>query len=143
MHLSKEEMLNRFNLWLTAWDEYNLEGVMDFMHEEVIFENWDGAIVAGKMALQKSWIPWFIFNGNFKFIKEDIFIDEQEQKISFQWKLEWPSFEKGFKGKHEIRRGVDVLHFLDGKIIKKYSFSKTSIQIDSKQVLLCASNDFL
>lgn len=139
MNLSRDEMLKNFSVWLTAWDEYDLEGVMDFMHSDVVFENWDGAIVSGKEALQKAWTPWFIFNGNFKFFNEDVFIDEQEQKLTFQWRLEWTSFEKDFKGQPETRRGVDVLHFLDGKIIKKYSFSKTSIEINSKTVLLSAS----
>jgi len=139
MHLSKIEMLDGFNLWLNAWDEHNLEGVMEFMHEEVVFENWDGMIVSGKSALQKLWLPLFIFNNNFKFIAEDVFIDEEAQKISFQWRYEGLTFEKEFKGKEESRRGVDMIHFLEGKIIKKSSYSKTGIQIDSQPVLLSAS----
>ncbi|HEY5367834.1 MAG TPA: hypothetical protein VIJ75_02490, partial [Hanamia sp.] len=51
-------------------------------------------------------------------------------------RLEWPSLEKFFKGKDEIRHGVDVLYFLDDKIIKKYTYSKTNIQIDSRIILL-------
>jgi hypothetical protein len=46
--------------------------------------------------------------------------------------LEWPSFEKGYEGKSEKRRGVDVLHFEDGKIIKKLTYSKTTIEIDGE-----------
>jgi len=141
MKLSKTEIISRFNSWLTAWNSYDLEEVMDFMHEEVVFENWDRTVVSGKSALQKAWLPWFVHNGNFKFFNEDIFIDEQEQKMTFQWRLEWPSLERSFKGKSEIRHGVDILHFKDKKIIKKYTFSKTSIQIDSKPVLLYAPNN--
>jgi len=143
MNFSRVDIIRHFNVWLTAWDEHDLDGVMEFLHEDIVFENWNGVVVSGKSALQKSWVPWFIHHGNFKFIKEDIFIDEQEQKMTFQWRLEWPSLEKFFKGKLEIRRGVDVLHFLDGKIIKKYTYSKTSIQIDSRPVSLYApKNDF-
>jgi len=143
MQLSKKEIKDRFQIWLKAWDEYDLEGVLEFMHDDVVFENWDGVPVIGKPALQRSWTPWFIFNGGFKFISEDIFIDEQEQKLCFQWRLEWPSFEKEFKGKHESRRGVDVVHFSEGKIIKKCSYSQTLIKIDSKPVLLGVKNDSL
>lgn len=131
MNLSRSEILDHFDIWLAAWNEHDLERVMEFMHDDVLFENWNGAIVSGKNSLQKSWTPWFINHGNFKFIKEDIFFDEQEQKMIFQWRLEWPSVEKKFKGKHEVRRGVDILHFLGGKIYKKYTYSKTRIQIDS------------
>jgi len=138
MSLRRNEIICNFNIWLSAWNDHNLEGVMEFMHEEVVFENWNGDIISGKKALQKAWLPWFIHHGNFKFINEDIFIDEQEQKMSFAWRLEWPSLEKSFKGKPEIRRGIDVLHLLDHKIIKKYSYSKTNIQINSEFVLLSA-----
>lgn len=138
MSLSRAEILTKFNVWLTAWNEHDLEGVMKFMHEEIVFENWNGDVISGKDTLQKAWLPWFIHHGNFKFIKEDIFIDEQEQKMSFAWRLEWPSLEKSFKGNPEIRRGVDVLYFLDEKIIKKYTYSKTIIQIDSIPILLHA-----
>jgi hypothetical protein len=31
---------------------------------------------------------------------------------------------------------VDVLHFKDGKIIKKLTYSKTSLEIDGKKVKL-------
>ena len=140
INLSREEMQKNFASWLIAWDNYDLEGVLDWMHDDVVFENWDGKVVTGKSDLQKAWLPWFIFNGNFKFYNEDVFIDEEKQKLSFQWRLEWPSPEKNYKGLPEIRRGVDVIHFLQGKIIKKYSFSKTIIQIDNKLVLLTASN---
>jgi hypothetical protein len=36
----------------------------------------------------------------------------------------------------ETRRGVDVLHFKDGKIIKKLTCSKSFLEIDGKMVKL-------
>ena len=32
------------------------------------------------------------------------------------------------------RRGIDVLHFKDGKIINKLTYSKTTIDIDGERV---------
>ena len=52
--------------------------------------------------------------------------------------LEWRSLESGLEGKLETRRGVDVLHFKDGKIIKKLTYSKTTIEIEGKRVALSA-----
>jgi hypothetical protein len=138
MVLSKVEIHNLMREWLLEWDKFNLDGVIEIMHEEVIFENWTGAIIRGKNNLRKSWTLWFINHNNFKFSEEDLFIDELEQKVLFQWKLEWRSFEKEYKGAYEIRRGVDVIHFLDGKIIQKSSYSKTTIQIDNHPVALIA-----
>ena len=141
MNLSRSEILKKFGAWLSAWNDHDLDGVMKFIHEEIVFENWNGVVVSGKSALQKAWLPWFIHHGNFKFIKEDIFFDDREQKMTFLWRLEWPSVEKNFKGKNEIRRGADILYFSDEKIIKKYTYSKTNIQIDSRIILLEAPKD--
>jgi hypothetical protein len=129
--------------WLVSWDEHNLEGVMEFIHEEIVFENWTGTIVSGKSNLQRSWVPWFLNHGNFKFFEEDIFIDEQEQKVLFSWRLHWPSVERYYKGKPEIRRGVDIIYFKNGKIFRKYSYIKSLIQIDSLPISLSASKPYL
>lgn len=133
MNLCKVDVIARFDNWLKSWDTYDLEGVLDFMHEDIIFENWGGSIISGKIALQKAWALWFRHR-NFKFIKEDLFIDEQEQKITFSWTLEWPSLEKKFFGQKEIRRGMDIIKLTDGKIHKKSTYSKTTFKIDSKLV---------
>lgn len=138
MNLTPAEILLKFDAWLIAWNEHNLEGVIQFMHEEVVFENWNGDTITGKNFLQKAWVSWFSNHGNFKFIKEDLFIDELQQIVGFSWKLEWPSFEKKYLGKKEIRRGMDVIHLKDGKILKKITYSKTLIQVESKVIHLSA-----
>ena len=123
--------------WNAAWDSHDLDGVMTLFHKDVLFENWTGGKVKGKAALHKAWAPWFENHGGFRFIPEETFIDEAEQKVLYRWQLQWPSFENGYEGQPEIRRGVDVIHFQDGKIIKKLTYSKTTIEIDGKRHQLC------
>jgi ketosteroid isomerase-like protein len=136
MNLTKAEIHKRMTDWLLAWNSYDLEGVFLLFDNDIVFENWNGNTITGKNNLKREWYRWFAFHGNFRFTKEDIFVDEQEQKVLFSWTLKWPSIEKKLKGKPEVRRGVDVLHFKEGKIYKKYSYSKTTIEIDSEQVTL-------
>jgi hypothetical protein len=138
MKLSGIEIRNQFNTWLIAWNDHDLNGVMDFMHDDIIFNSWSGAIISGKTALTKSWERWFSDHQNFKFTLEDLIIDENEQKMSFSWELDWPSFEKKYSGKREKRKGVDVLLLKEGKIYKKNTYSKTTLQIDSLKVRLQA-----
>ena len=133
MRLSRDEIEKALKEWNLAWDKHDLEGVMALFHEDVVFENWTGGKVRGKEALRKAWEPWFSNHGNFRFMEEETFIDEKEQKILYRWVLEWPSFETGSKGKPEKRRGVDVIHFKNGKIVKKLTYSKTTIEIDGKR----------
>jgi len=133
MPLSRNEIEKALKQWNLAWDEHDLEGVMALFHEAVVFENWTGAKVKGKEALRKAWQPWFANHGNFRFVEEETFIDEKEQKVLYRWQLQWPSFEKGYAGKLEKRSGVDVIHFKDGKIINKFTYSKTTVEIEGKR----------
>lgn len=134
MRLSREDIKIALRKWNLAWEEHDLDGVMELFHDDVIFENWAGGKAEGKGALRNAWEPWFKNHGGFRFTEEDMFIDEKEQKVLYRWLLEWPSPEKGYEGKNEKRRGVDVIHFRDGKIIKKMTYSKTTVDIDGKRV---------
>lgn len=138
MQLSRSEILKRFDSWLLSWNDHDLKGVVDFMHENIFFENWNGTTVSGKELLKRLWERWFENHGNFKFSTEDLFIDEPQQKIAFSWKLEWPSLEKKYFGQSEIRRGMDILHLEDGKIKTKITYSKTLLQINNRPITLFA-----
>jgi ketosteroid isomerase-like protein len=140
MSLTREEIKNALKEWNLAWDNHDLEGVMELFHDDVLFENWTGGKAVGKEALRKAWAPWFANHGGFRFSEEDTFIDEKEQKLLYRWELSWPSLEKGYEGKPEKRRGVDVIHFKDGKIIKKMTYSKTTLGIDGQRFPLHLSN---
>lgn len=138
MVLSREDIKKALNRWNLAWDKHDLDGVMDLFHDDVLFDNWTGGQVRGKENLRKAWTPWFANHGGFRFIEEGTFIDEDEQKVLYRWQLDWPSFERGYEGRSEMRRGVDVLHFRDGKIIQKLTYSKTTVEIDGERVRLTA-----
>jgi len=140
MSLSREELRSSLKEWNLAWDNHDLEGVMKLFHDEALFENWTGGKAVGKEAIRRAWTPWFANHGGFRFTEEETFIDEKEQKILYRWQLGWPSLEKGYEGKPEKRRGVDILHFRDGKIIRKLTFSKTTIEIQGERVPLIAQN---
>ena len=89
--------------------------------------------------VEKAWEDWFSEHGGFRFLEEDTFVDEIQQKALYRWRLEWPSLEKGYEGRPEIRRGIDVLHFKDGKIVAKLTYSKTTVDIDGRRCKLRAA----
>jgi ketosteroid isomerase-like protein len=136
--LSREEIEQSLRKWNQAWSNYDLEGVMELFHEEILFENWTGGRAKGRETVRKAWADWFSNHGGFRFTEEETFIDEAQQKVLYRWRLDWPSSESGYQGKPETRRGVDVIHFKDGKIIKKLTYSKTTLLIDGKKVRLSA-----
>ncbi len=134
MNRSKAEILSIFNEWINAWNKHDLDKVMQLIHDDIIFENWTGAKVSGKKNLRRVWTPWFAHHGDFKFHGEDVFFDEEEQKLVFTWMLQWPSNLALYKGKLEVRRGVDVIYFDGGKIIRKHSYTKTNLSIEGKAI---------
>jgi SnoaL-like domain len=136
MKLSRNEMQALLKDWYQAWEKHDLDKVMSLFHEDIFFENWTGAYVKGREALRNAWAPWFNNHGNFRFLESETFIDEKLQKALYRWILEWPSNEPGFEEKQEIRKGVDVIHFKDGKIITKLTYTKTTVEIDSKRFSL-------
>jgi len=136
MKLTREEILATLRKWNQAWDAHDLERVMELFHEDIYFENWTGGRTKGKEALRQAWQDWFKNHGGFRFIEEELFADEVEQKALYRWELEWPSLEAGYEGQFERRRGVDVIHFQDGKIINKLTYSKTAVEIEEKRIRL-------
>jgi len=128
MTLSKAESTQLVRAWLAKWASHDLDGVLELIHDDVVFENWTGAVVSGKRSLRRAWLSWFAAHDNFRFIEEDLFVDEHDQKVLLQWRLEWPSSDESRRGRLEIRRGVDVLHFRDRKIHRKYTYSKTKVE---------------
>ena len=136
MALSRNEIRTAISEWQRAWNDHDLDGVLDLFHDEVIFEHWTGARVKGKRALRRAWAPWFANHGGFRFVEEETLIDETAQSVLWRWRLEWPSRTDGYEGKPERREGVDVLHLCDGKIIRKLTFSKTVVEIDGTALQL-------
>jgi hypothetical protein len=130
--LSRESIVTLLKEWKDSWNSHDLAGVMGLFHENIIFENWDGAKILGKEALRKAWKPWFAQHGDFTFVEEETFVDEVHQKALFRWILEWNSNEPRYAGMRERRKGLDVLHFKEGKIIRKYTYSKTMFEIEGK-----------
>jgi len=138
MKLSKQEIIETMAKNSVAWDNQDLEGVLELYDDDVYFENWTGGYAKGKEALREAWTLWFTTGGDFRFNRDDLFFDEEDQKLTVTWELEWSSPEKGYEGKPEKRRGLDLYHFKDGKVIRKLTYSKTSVEIDGKRVRLTA-----
>ena len=140
-HLTRQEIIVKLDAWLTAWNNHHLGGVMEWLHEDIIFENWDGNTIKGRDLLYKAWKLWFNDDGNFNFVKDEIIVDEPEQKFLFAWTLTWSARESGYEGRREIRKGLDVIHLKNGKILSKLTYTKTDLIIDNKKVLLQVCNN--
>ena len=39
---TRREIENALRKWNQAWDDHDLEGVMELFHDDILFENWTG-----------------------------------------------------------------------------------------------------
>ncbi len=65
--LTRDAMASASARWGAAWNDHNLDGLMDLSHDEIYFESWTGASVRGKEDLRETWAPWFANHGDFRF----------------------------------------------------------------------------
>ncbi len=138
--LSRKEIEELLQGWLTAWNDHDLEGVIELFHDEVIFDNWHGETVRGKRALRAAWSGWFDNHGGFRFESLGNIIDADSQEAVFRWKLEWPCREEPFEGEREAREGLDILHFRGGLIDLKLTYTKAAVQVGGKKIKMRLKN---
>ena len=139
MKLSRAEILKLMEDWADAWNRHDFEAVMEKFHDDILFENWTGGSARGIESLRKAWAPWFRNHGDFVFTTETFIADEEGQRVIWQWTLNWPSPEKGYEGKREVRRGADIIEMKDGKVFRKITYSKTTVEIDGLKKTLTAN----
>ena len=130
MILNKHEIETIINDWMTKFNNFDFPGVMDYFHNDIIFENWDESVIKGKKLLSRTWSLWFK-NRNFNFETTGLYIDEKEQTATLLWHLKWI-----VNNNFETRNGLDILHFSGNKIILKKTYSKTSIIQNEKKIIL-------
>ena len=65
MKLTHDQIRNELRQWYLAWNDHDLEKIMELFHKEILFENWTGGRVQGREALRKAWTPWFAHHGGF------------------------------------------------------------------------------
>lgn len=136
--LNKTHMAAFLEQWMAAWNGHDLDSVLRHMADDVVFEHWNGGVVRGKRQLGRVWQPWFAAHGDFHFEVKGICVDPTEESFSFEWSLEWPSPESKHLGQREVRQGIDVIELRDGKIIRKRSYIKTLLRIDSRSIQMKA-----
>jgi hypothetical protein len=134
--LSRDEIASLVEHWLEAWNRHDLEGVLDCMADDVVFEHWNTRVTRGKVQLERLWQPWFAAHGDFRFELKSLCIDEAEQACTFEWSLEWPSPEANYCGQRETREGIDVIKLRSGEIVMKRSYISTLLTIDGAATLL-------
>jgi len=65
MLFSRKEIEDALRRWNLAWDNHDLDGVMQLFHDEITFENWTGERRLEKRPLERSGRPGLQIMGDF------------------------------------------------------------------------------
>lgn len=115
--------MNLFELTKDFTDAFNrddLDGVMAFFSEDAVYDQFDGSQARGLADIRAAFEPQFRGEfGTIRFHEEDVFVDLEAHKVLTRWTC---TFEN--QGGKAGWRGLDILHFVDGRITYKGTYAK-------------------
>ena len=127
--------------YVNSFNETDIDGVMEFFHPECVYVTLQGPEIRGYNAIREEFAQQFKGKlGDLRFPIEERIFDEAKQIAVITWDcvhdLAPPptrNLSLGFLARvmrvlfgTKVRwHGLDVLHFKDGKIIRKSTFGKT------------------
>jgi ketosteroid isomerase-like protein len=121
-----EDLVIRFT---EAFNQDDLDGVMAFMADDAIYDEFNGTINRGKAAIREAFVPQFRGDyGVLRFHTEDLFIDTVSGKALIRWLC---TLERG--GRRRGWRGLDILHVENGLITMKLTYAKAEVPLLTPQ----------
>jgi len=105
-----------------AFNRDDLEGVLAYMTDDALYDEFNGGRAKGKSAIRAAFEPQFRGDfGKIRFHTEDLFVDAESGKAMIRWLC---TLENGER--YGGWRGLDILHIEDGMITEKHTYAKTA-----------------
>lgn len=103
-----------------AFNRDDLDGVMSFMADGAIYDEFTGTVNRGTAAIRAAFVPQFRGDfGKLRFHTEDLFVDPVAGKALIRWTCTLET-RKG----PAAWRGLDIIHVRDGRITEKLTYAK-------------------
>ena len=121
-----EDLVLRFT---DAFNRDDLDGVLSFMADDAIYDEFNGRRSRGKQAIREAFVPQFRGDfGKIRFRTEDLFVDPASGKALIRWLC---VLEKD--GQSQAWRGLDILHFESGLVAEKHTYAKAEVPLIEEQ----------
>ena len=106
----------------------DIDEVMSYFADDAFYDEFNAVVHTGKDAIREGFIPQFRGDfGKMRFHTEDMFVDVDTGKALIRWLL---TFEKDDRAAGW--RGLDILHFKDGKLVEKHTYAKAKTPVVEK-----------
>jgi ketosteroid isomerase-like protein len=108
-----------------AFNRADLDGVMSFMADDAIYDEFTGTINRGAAAIRAAFVPQFRGDyGKMRFDAEDLFVDAEAGKALIRWRCRLET-----RRGPAAWRGLDIIHVKDGRITEKLTYAKAKVPL--------------
>jgi uncharacterized protein (TIGR02246 family) len=123
--MNREELVATTQRFLDAFNREDLDAVMEFFADDGIYDEFNGRRNVGKAAIRAAFVPQFTgAYGTMRFLDEDLFADAATGKVMASWRCTLT-----VHGERTSWRGLDLMHFVGGKMTQKLTYAKTKIPL--------------
>ena len=125
MNAKRDDLVERTNEFMEAFNRNDLDAVMGFFSEDAVYDEIQGTRNEGKEAIRAAFEPQF--RGEFgvmEFVDDDLFVDDDAGKVMTSWLLRMER-----DGTTTSFRGLDLLHFENGLIVRKLTYTKAQMPL--------------
>jgi ketosteroid isomerase-like protein len=123
--MEREKLVDVVVRFTEAFNRDDLDGVMSFMAEDAVYDEFNGTINRGAAAIRAAFVPQFRGDfGKLRFHTEDLFVDAAAGKAMIRWlcTLETKRGPGGW-------RGLDLIHVENGRITQKLTYAKAKVPL--------------
>ncbi len=120
--MTRVELAELVREFTDAFNREDLDGVIDYMGDDAVYDEFNGHRAEGAAAIRKAFEPQFAGKfGTIRFRQEDLIVDVEARSAMISWTYTLETTER-FGG----WRGLDLLFFNEaGKIVRKETYAKT------------------
>jgi uncharacterized protein (TIGR02246 family) len=123
--MNREELIEITRRFLDAFNREDLDAVMELFADDGIYDEFNGRRNVGKAAIRAAFVPQFTGAfGTMRFLDEDLFADAATGKVMASWRCTL-----SVHGQPTSWRGLDLMHFADGKLMQKLTYAKTKVPL--------------
>jgi ketosteroid isomerase-like protein len=125
MAMERGELAELVVQFTEAFNREDLDGVMSFIAEDAVYDEFDGTINRGTAAIRAAFEPQFRGDyGKLRFHTEDLFVDAGAGKALIRWLCTLET-----KRGPAAWRGLDILHVENGRITEKLTYAKAKVPL--------------
>ena len=123
--MEREQLADLVVRFTDAFNKNDLDGVMSFMAEDAVYDEFTGTINRGAAAIRAAFVPQFRGDyGTMRFDTEDLFVDATAGKALIRWQCVLET-----RRGPGAWRGLDIIHVVNGRITEKLTYAKAQVPL--------------